>query len=246
MQIVVLTIFPSMFQGFLSESMIKRAQERGLVRIDLRDFRTYATDKHSTVDDYPFGGGPGMVLKPEPIFRAVEEAQMEGPRARVVLLTPQGERYHHRMARALSEERRLLLICGRYKGLDDRIRTLADDEISIGDYILTGGELPAMVIIDSVVRLVPGVLGDEESAESDSFYGGILDAPQFTRPRIFRGHQVPDVLISGDHEQIRLWCRKEALRRTLDRRPELLENTSLTEEDKRLMEFIRKEQEQGQ
>jgi tRNA (guanine37-N1)-methyltransferase len=241
-QIDVLTIFPGMFTGFLGESMIKRAQERGLVRIALHDFRRYAADKHSTVDDYPFGGGPGMVLKPEPIFRAVEEAHNTKPRAAVILLTPQGKRYHHRLARVLAGEERLILICGRYKGLDDRVRTLADHEISIGDYVLTGGELPAMVVIDSVVRLIPGVLGDEESAEGDSFYEGILDAPQFTRPRDFRGQQVPEVLISGNHEQIRLWRRREALRRTLLRRPDLLEDLVLTKEDVRILESLREEE----
>ncbi len=240
-RIDVLTIFPGMFDGFLDESIIKRAQEQGLIKIFLHDIRQYAQDKHSTVDDYPFGGGPGMILKPEPVFRAVEAVQSQASPGLVVLLTPQGEHYEQRVAKSLAVGKRLLFICGRYKGLDDRIRTIADREISIGDYVLTGGELPAMVVIDSMVRLIPGVLGDEESAWSDSFFQGILDAPQFTRPRIFRDLSVPEVLLSGDHEQIRIWRKKEALRKTLRRRPDLLENISLKKEDKRLIAQIKKE-----
>jgi len=240
-KIDILTIFPRMFEGFLGQSIIKKAQERDLVQMFLHDIRHYALDKHGTVDDYPFGGGPGMVLKPEPVFRAVEAVQSQGSPGTVILLTPQGDCFHHQLAKSLSMEERLLLICGRYKGLDDRIRTLADREISIGDYVLTGGELPAMVVIDSVVRLIPGVLGDQESAWSDSFFQGILDAPQFTRPRVFRGLKVPEILLSGDHEQIRIWRKKEALRRTLHRRPDLLKVISLMEEDKQLIAQIQEE-----
>jgi tRNA (guanine37-N1)-methyltransferase len=246
MRIDVLTIFPGMFQGFLGESIVKRAQEQGLVQIFLHDIRQYSSDKHSTVDDYPFGGGAGMVMKPEPVFRTMEAVQGQGPPGMVILLTPQGEKYHHHLAQALSEEARLILICGRYKGLDERIRTLAQREISIGDYVLTGGELPAMVVMDSVIRLIPGVLGDEESAWTDSFFQGILDAPQFTRPRVFRDLAVPEILLSGDHERIRIWRKKEALRRTLQRRPELLKVISLTDEDKRLIAEIRAEDEKAQ
>lgn len=242
MRIDVLTIFPGMFEGFLGESIVKRAQEQGLVQIFIHDIRQYALNKHGTVDDYPFGGGAGMVLKPEPIFRAVEALQSQGPQGTVILLTPQGEIFEHRIAQILSKDERVLLICGRYKGLDERIRTLAHREISIGDYVLTGGELPAMVVMDSVIRLIPGVLGDEESAWTDSFFQGILDAPQFTRPRIFRGLEVPEILLSGDHQRIRVWWKKEALRRTLHRRPELLEAVSLTDEDKRLIDEIRTEE----
>lgn len=241
MRIDVLTIFPGMFQGFLGESIVKRAQEQGLVQVFLHDIRQYASDKHGTVDDYPFGGGAGMVMKPEPVFRTMEAVQEQGPRGAVILLTPQGEKFHHEMAQALSEEARLIFICGRYKGLDERIRTLAQREISIGDYVLTGGELPAMVVMDSVIRLIPGALGDEESAWTDSFFQGILDAPQFTRPRVFRGLAVPEILLSGDHERIRVWRKKEALRRTLHRRPELLKVVSLTDEDKRLIAEIQTE-----
>jgi tRNA (guanine37-N1)-methyltransferase len=240
-RIDVLTLFPGMFDGFLDESIVKRARHQGLIQITLHDIRQYALDKHGTVDDYPFGGGPGMILKPEPVFRAVEAVQDQDSPGTVILLTPQGEIFQHQLAKSLSAEKRLLLLCGRYKGLDDRIRALASLEVSIGDYVLTGGELPAMVVMDSVIRLIPGVLGDEESAASDSFYQGILDAPQFTRPRLFRDVEVPELLFSGNHEKIRLWRKKEALRRTLQRRPELLKNISLTEEDRRLMDEIREE-----
>ena len=185
-----------------------------------------------------------MVLKPEPVFRAVEAVQSQGPQGTVILLTPQGEIFAHRIAQILSKDQRILLICGRYKGLDERIRTLAEREISIGDYVLTGGELPAMVVMDSVIRLIPGVLGDEESAWTDSFFQGILDGPQFTRPRVFRGLEVPEILLSGDHQKIRIWWKKEALRRTLHRRPELLEAVSLTDEDRRLIDEIRAEEAQ--
>jgi tRNA (guanine37-N1)-methyltransferase len=241
-RIDVLTIFPEIFAGFLGESIINRAQEQGLVQIFLNDIRQYATDKHSTVDDYPFGGGPGMVMKPEPVFRAVEAVQAEAAPGELILLTPQGERYDHRLAKELSGEQRLVLVCGRYKGVDERIRTLANREISIGDYVLTGGELPAMVVIDSVVRLMPGVLGDEESAESDSFFEGLLEAPQYTRPQLFRDMGIPDVLISGNHAQIREWRHREALRKTLRRRPDLLDAVSLSDEERKLLEEVREEE----
>ncbi len=246
MRIDVLTLFPAMFEDFLSESIIKRAVERGLVQIHLHDIRLYARDRHGTVDDYPFGGGPGMVMKPEPVFRAVEAVQGQGPPAQVVLLTPQGERYQHRLAQSLSGEERLLLICGHYKGLDERIRTLAHREISIGDYVLTGGELPAMVVMDSVIRLLPEVLGHPESAGNDSFFQGLLDGPQYTRPRVFKNLEVPEILFSGNHENIRLWRRKEALRRTLRRRPDLLRSLSLTDEDRRILAQIQEQNGEGE
>lgn len=237
MRIDVLTIFPGMFQGPLSESMLRRARERGLVDIHVHDLREFTDDRHRTTDDYPFGGGPGMVMKPEPIFRAVEHvlAQTGGP-ARVILLTPQGRLLNQELAWELSRERHLILICGRYEGVDERVRIgLATDEVSIGDYVLTGGELPAMVLIDAVVRLVPGVLGDERSPQEESFTDGLLEGPHYTRPREFRGMAVPEVLLSGHHEQIRRWRRKEALRRTLERRPDLLRTARLTAEDLRLL-----------
>lgn len=242
MRIDVLTLFPGMFEGFLAESIIKRALQRELVQIVLHDIRLYTSDKHGTADDYPFGGGPGMIMKPEPVFRAVEAIQGQGPPGRIILLTPQGERYYHGIAQALSTEKRLLLICGHYKGLDERIRTLAHQEISIGDYVLTGGELPAMVVMDSVLRLIPDVLGHQESAGGDSFFQGILDAPQYTRPRFFLGLEVPEILFSGDHEKIRIWRKKEALRRTLQRRPDLLSMIPLTDEQKRLLTQIQEEE----
>ena len=242
MDFMVLTLFPGMFEGFLDESIIRRARERELIRITLRDIRDYADDKHRTVDDYPFGGGPGMVLKPEPIFRAVEQAREELPGVPVILLTPQGRRYDQQTAGELSGEKGLIIVSGRYKGFDERIRTLADREISIGDFVLSGGELAAMILIDSVARLIPGVLGDAESAEGDSFFEGLLEGPQYTRPQEFRGLAAPDILISGHHEQIRLWRRREALRRTLRRRPDLLRDGSLSDEDRELLQQIEKEE----
>jgi tRNA (guanine37-N1)-methyltransferase len=241
---VVLTLFPGIFDGFLDESILKRARERGLIRVTLQDIRAHAGDKHGTVDDYPFGGGPGMVLKPEPVCLAVEQSRRQEPEAPVVLLTPQGERYEQRMARELAKEKGLIIISGRYKGFDERIRTLADREISIGDFVISGGELAAMILIDSVARLIPGVLGDAESAEGDSFFEGLLEGPQYTRPQEFRGLAVPDVLMSGHHEQIRIWRRKEALRRTFQRRPDLFEKSPLSAEDEELLKEIREEDEE--
>lgn len=237
LRIDVLTIFPGMFAGPLGESMLRRAQERGLVEIRVHDLRQFATDRHRTTDDYPFGGGPGMVMKPEPVFRAVEHltAGQDEP-ARVILLSPQGRRFDQALAWELSRERHLILICGRYEGVDERVRLgLATDEISIGDYVLTGGELPAMVIIDAVVRLLPGVLGDQRSPREESFSDGLLEGPHYTRPREFRGMAVPEVLLSGHHGQIRRWRRKEALRRTLERRPDLLRKARLGPEDLELL-----------
>ena len=245
MRFLVLTLFPRIFDGFLDESIIKRARERDLISIILQDIRAHAGDKHSTVDDYPFGGGPGMVLKPESVFLAVDQARGELPDAPVVLLTPQGQRYDQRMAGELAAHRGLIIISGRYKGFDERIRTLADREVSIGDFVISGGELAAMILIDSVARLIPGVLGDAESAEGDSFFNGLLEGPQYTRPQQFRGLAVPEVLISGHHEQIRLWRRKEALRRTWRRRPDLLEKHPLSTEDEQLLARIREEEEEN-
>ena len=244
MRIDVLTLFPEMFHGVLNESSLKRAQETGIVQVKLINFREYATDKHRTVDDYPYGGGAGMVLKPEPIFRAVDHIkESAATKPRIIILTPQGKRYTQQQAEELAKKDHLVLICGHYEGFDERILTLADDEISIGDYVLTGGELGAMVIIDSVVRLLPGVLGNEASPEEESFSTGLLEHPHYTRPREFRGMKVPDVLLSGNHQKIDEWRRKEALRRTLIRRPDLLEDYPLTEVEKRWLEEIRQEEE---
>ena len=244
MKFTVLTLFPGMFAGPLSESMLKSARESGVIDVAVVDIRDFAADKHRTADDYPFGGGSGMILKPEPVFKAVE-AVLDGRAAGevpVILLSPQGRTLDQKVACDLAEEREVILICGHYKGVDERIRShLATDEISIGDFVLTGGELGAMVIIDSVTRLLPGVLGDFASAETDTFFNGLLEHGQYTRPRDFRGHGVPDVLLSGDHEAIRLWRRYDSLRKTLQHRPDLLASTDLTAEDRRILDELRAE-----
>jgi len=220
MEIDVLTLFPGMFDGFLSTSIMKIAREKDLVTYRLADIRDCTTDRHRTVDDRPFGGGPGMVMMPDPIFEAVERTEKlsQTPATRV-LLTPQGERFTQETARELAGCPRLLLVCGRYEGFDERIRLgLSPREISIGDYVLTGGELPAMVVIDAVVRLLPGVLGTEDSLEEESFADGMLEYPHYTRPREFRGMKVPDVLLSGNHEEIRRWRLAQSKERTNRRR----------------------------
>ena len=230
MRIDVVTLFPGMFSGPLSESMLRVAQERGGVKIRVVDLRGYTEGRHRVADDYPFGGGGGMVLKPEPIFRAVEA--LRGPETRVVLLCPQGVTFTQAAALRLAREPHLVLLCGHYEGVDERVRIhLVDEEISIGDYVLTGGELPALVVMDAVVRLVPGVLGNAGAAGNDSFAAGRLDHPQYTRPTEFRGMAVPEVLLSGDHARIADWRRREAFRRTAERRPDLLEGTPLTAEE---------------
>ncbi|PWB47196.1 MAG: tRNA (guanosine(37)-N1)-methyltransferase TrmD [Candidatus Methylomirabilota bacterium] len=241
----ILTLFPGFFQGPLSESILKRAQQRSIVQITVHDLRSYAHDRHAVVDDRPYGGGAGMVLKPEPILEAVTSVR-QGSETHLILLTPQGRPFKQAIAQELAEHQRLLLICGRYEGFDERVRELlTPDEISIGDYVLTGGELPALVLLDTVIRLLPGVLGDEDSARYDSFVDALLDFPHYTRPPSVQGRTVPDVLLSGDHERIRRWRRKEALRRTKVRRPDLLRHAPLSEEDLRLLEEIEKEDEFG-
>ena len=239
MDIHVFTIFPEMFSSPLDASIIKKAREKELIRVWLHDFRVYSSSKHKKVDDSPFGGGAGMVLTPEPVFNALEQNFNGG---KVLLMSPQGQRFDQHLAKELACEERLAIICGHYEGFDERIRSLADYEISIGDYVLTGGELPALVVIDAVCRLVPGVLGESESALSDSFYEKLLEYPQFTRPRDFRGMRVPEVLLSGNHEQIRLWRRKESLRRTLKKRPDLMTGLELSKEDWKLLEEIKTEE----
>jgi tRNA (guanine37-N1)-methyltransferase len=221
MRIDVLTLFPAMFAGPLDESIIKRAREAGRLELALHNLRDYAHDRHKTVDDRPFGGGPGMLLKPEPIFEAVESLAREN--ARVILLSPAGRRFSQAVARELAGLEHLLMVCGHYEGFDERVRQeLADDELSIGDYVLTNGALPVMVIIDAVTRLLPGVLGDEDSAREDSFSQGLLEYPQYTRPAEFRGMKVPDVLLSGNHAEIARWRAEQARARTQERRPDLL------------------------
>lgn len=201
--------------------------------------RDFTEDKHKTVDDYPYGGGSGMVMKPEPIFRAVRSLKRED--SEVILLSPSGDLFNQKIAEELSKKNHLILICGRYEGVDERVKSIITKEISIGDYVLTGGEIPAMVIVDAVVRLVPGVLGDPDSLREESFQWGILEYPQYTHPRDFEGMKVPDILLSGNHEKIRRWRRKEALRKTFLKRPDLLEKTNLTQEDLELLEEIKKE-----
>ena len=222
MKIDVLTLFPGMFPGPLDESIIKRACESGRLRLGIRDLRDYTHDRHRKVDDRPFGGGPGMLMKPEPLFEAVEA--LRGEKTRVILTSPAGRPFRQEIARELAGEKHLLLVCGSYEGFDERVRqSLADDEISIGDYVLTNGALPAMVIVDAVTRLLPGVLGDDESSQDESFSGCLLEYPQYTRPVEFRGMNVPEVLLSGDHAAIEKWRREQATVQTRQRRPDLLE-----------------------
>tara|TARA_B100000586_G_scaffold206339_1_gene153867 strand:+ start:208 stop:876 length:669 start_codon:yes stop_codon:yes gene_type:complete len=222
MKIDVLTLFPGMFPGPLDESIIKRACESSRLQLGVHDLRDYTHDRHRTVDDRPFGGGPGMLMKPEPLFEAVEA--LRGEKTRVILTSPAGRPFRQQIARELAAEEHLLLVCGSYEGFDERVRQgLADDEISIGDYVLTNGALPAMVIIDAVTRLLPGVLGDDESSQDESFSGCLLEYPQYTRPAEFRGMNVPEVLLSGDHAAIEKWRREQATVQTRQRRPDLLE-----------------------
>ncbi|GAF66096.1 tRNA (guanine-N(1)-)-methyltransferase [Bacillus sp. TS-2] len=235
MKIDVLTLFPEMFTGVFESSILKQAQEKELVDLNACDFRQYTDNKHLKVDDYPYGGGAGMVLRPQPLFDAVADLQTKTTKKpRVVLLCPQGEPYQQSKAEELSKEDHIVLLCGHYEGYDERIREyLVTDEISIGDYVLTGGEMAAMVVVDSVVRLLPGVLGNEASAKSDSFSTGLLEHPHYTRPADFRGMKVPDVLLSGHHAHIEEWRAKESLKRTWQRRPDLLKNKHLTAEEKK-------------
>ncbi|MGB3903500.1 MAG: tRNA (guanosine(37)-N1)-methyltransferase TrmD [Anaerolineae bacterium] len=244
MRFDILTLFPQMFESPLRESILKRALEQGLISIAIYDIRDYATDKHRMTDDAPYGGGGGMVMKPEPIFRAVEAilGANRSPQAPIILLSPQGRLLTQQVASELAAHSRLLLICGRYEGVDERVRQLlVNDEISIGDYVLTGGEIPAMVLLDAISRLVPGVLGDPTATVRDSHAQGLLEHPQYTRPAIFRYHAVPQVLLSGNHAEIALWRRQETLRRTYERRPELLHEAQLTQEDLDYLETLRRE-----
>jgi tRNA (guanine37-N1)-methyltransferase len=236
----VLTIFPGIFDSPLAESLLKKASDRGLIQVRVRNLRDFADDRHRTTDDYPYGGGAGMVMKPEPVIRAVEALKAEDPEAKSVLLTPQGERFHQKMAQTMSGHNHYILICGRYEGLDERVRLAAVDlEISIGDYILMGGEIPALVFIEAVSRHLPGFLGCGQSVEEDSFSRGLLEHPQYTRPPVFQGMAVPEVLLSGNHAEIERWRRKESLRRTLLRRPDLLERAALSEEELSFLEELK-------
>ena len=234
MRIDILTIFPGMFRGPFEESIVKRAVEKGIVQIFLHDIRDYTSDKHRTVDDYPFGGGQGMLMKPEPLFAAVEDVQGQAAeRGPIVFLTPQGRLFDQKVAVELASHDRLILICGHYEGVDARVHEhLATDEVSIGDYVLSGGELAAMVVVDAVVRQIPGVLGSPLSSADDSFAEDLLEYPQYTRPADFRGMGVPEVLLSGNHGEIALWRRQQSLLRTARRRPDLLIHADLTKEEK--------------
>lgn len=221
MKIDILTLFPKMFKGPFDESIVKRAQEKSLVEIKIHNLRKWAKDKHKTVDDRPFGGGVGMVLMVEPIYEALKKIRKKG--SKVILLTPQGKVFNQKTARSYAKEKHLIFICGHYEGVDERIREhLVDEEISIGDYVLTGGELPVMVVVDSLIRLIPGVLKKEEAIKNESFSAKSLEYPQYTRPANFKGWKVPEVLLSGDHKKIAAWRKKKAIKRTKKRRPELL------------------------
>ncbi|AIC94855.1 tRNA (guanosine(37)-N1)-methyltransferase TrmD [Shouchella lehensis] len=245
MRIDILTLFPEMFTGVFGSSILKQAQEKGLVTYQAIDFREFTTNKHRKVDDYPYGGGAGMVLTPQPIFDAVNHVtEQGGKKPRIVLLCPQGERFTQAKAEELSKEDHLVFLCGHYEGFDERVRTsLVTDEISIGDFVLTGGELAAMVVTDSITRLLPGVLGNENSAVTDSYSTGLLEHPHYTRPATFQGLAVPDVLLSGHHENIEKWRREESLRRTFKRRPDLLKGYALTKEEAAFIEQLKNETE---
>ena len=245
MQIDVLTLFPEMFKVPFGFGIFKRAIDQGLVSINLHNIRDYTHDKHHTADDYPYSGGPGMVLKPEPIFEAVEAVKSsirqkdKGSELPVIMLTPQGRIFSQEVAQQLSRQSNLILICGHYEGVDERVREyLVTDEISIGDYVLTGGELPSMVVIDAVLRLLPGVLGSADSPLEDSHVRGLLEYPQYTRPATYRGWSVPEVLLSGNHAQVAKWRREQVIQRTLERRPELLDKAKLCPEEKQLVERL--------
>lgn len=249
MQFEVFTLLPEVFPSYLDTSILKRARERGLIQVNVHNIRDYTRDKHHTTDDQPYGGGGGMVMKPEPVFEAIEtvlglasppSTPEAGSNIPIILLTPQGRVFNQSIAKELSQYPRLALLCGRYEGIDERIReNLVTDEISIGDYVLTGGELPALILIDAVARLLPEVLGDPTGAEDDSHAMGLLEYPHYTRPPEFRGSKVPDVLLSGDHKKIDQWRREQALERTFRKRPDMLEKADLTKEDKKVLDKLK-------
>lgn len=254
MRFDILTLFPGFFASPLDESIMGRAVKKGIFEVRTHNIRDFATDKHRTTDDTPYGGGAGMVMKVEPVVRALESIKAEegaeggeggGGRTRVILTTPQGTPFTQSAAKELSGLERVIIICGRYEGFDERIRAFVDMEVSIGDYILTGGEIPALAIIDSVARHLPGVLGDEASVRTDSFSSGLLEYPQYTRPEEFRGMKVPDVLLSGNHAVIESWRRGQSLKRTLERRPELIETAELSDRDRALIGEIKKKSSGG-
>lgn len=245
MRFDVVTIFPGMVRALMAESLLARAVAAGTLAVEAHDLRAFTTDRHHVVDDTPFGGGPGMVLKPEPIVRAVEAiAERHGAASAVVVPSPQGRRLTHAVAERLSRLEHVVIVCGRYEGIDERVHDLLEtEEISIGDYVLAGGELPALVIVEAVARLVPGVVGDAQSVVLDSFVRGVLDHPHYTRPAEFRGRRVPEVLLSGHHAAIARWRAEEALRRTLERRPDLLAAAALGDDERQILERLVKERE---
>lgn len=240
MKIDILTLFPEMFSGPFDSSIIKRARDRGLINIELINIRDFSQNKHHTVDDTPYGGGAGMLMAPEPIFEAVFHIRASrGKAGRVIYLSPAGDTLNQELALELSREENIVLLCGHYEGVDERVReVLITDEISVGDYVLTGGELPAMVLVDAVARMIPGVLGEMSSSQEESFYQGLLEYPHYTRPREYRGMAVPEVLLGGHHENIRLWRRRCSLIRTLEKRPDLLAGAPLSDEDKLILKQI--------
>jgi tRNA (guanine37-N1)-methyltransferase len=236
MRIDILTLFPGYFEGPFTVSMVKRAAAQKALDLRLHDLRRYTKDKHRKADDVPYGGGAGMVMKPEPLVRALTALKKGRKKVRTLLLSPQGRRFDHAMALELSRERSLLLVCGHYEGLDERVRPWIDGEVSIGDYVLTGGEPAAAVLVDALMRFLPGVVGDRESVEKDSFFNGLLDYPHYTRPRLFKGMEVPEVLLSGNHARIDRWRKKESLKNTLSKRPDLLKGLELSREDRELLD----------
>jgi len=241
MRFDVFTLLPETFLPYLQVSILQKAAGRGLIEVHLHNIRDWAYDRHHVTDDVPYGGGGGMVMKPEPVFEAVESVLGSPPSCSVILLTPQGRVFNQKIAQELAGREQIALICGRYEGVDERIRAhLVSDEISIGDYVLTGGELPALILIDAVARLIPGALGDPDGAADDSHAAGLLEYPHYTRPPEFRGWRVPEVLISGDHGKIARWRREQALLRTLQRRPDLLDKASLSEEDLKFIENVKR------
>ena len=242
MDIKIFSLFPEMFSGPLGSSLLGKARSKDILNIEVINFREYSTNKHHAVDDYPFGGGAGMVLQPEPVVSALRSnLNLHAPDTEIILMSPQGKVFDQQAACVLSQKKQLAFICGHYEGFDERIRSFVTQEYSIGDYVLTGGELPAMVMIDAISRLIPGVIKEQESYEEDSFYHGLLEYPQYTRPQNFEGMEVPEILLSWHHENIRKWRKKESLRRTLLRRPDLLEQYELNKEEEKMLAEVREE-----
>jgi tRNA (guanine37-N1)-methyltransferase len=240
MKIDVITLFPGMFDSPLSASMIKRAREKGIVKINIHDLRKFTNNKHRTADDRPFGGSPGMVLKLEPIYKAIKKIN-KSKKTKIILLSPQGDAFNQSKAKKLAKDKHLIFICGHYEGVDERVMKFVDEEISIGNYVLTGGELPAMVTIDAIVRLVPGVVKEKDSIINDSFFNGLLDYPKYTRPRVYHGMKVPEILLSGHHRKIHLWQNKESIKNTYMKKPNLLKKVKLDIEQKNLLNEVKRE-----